>query len=354
VAIDQPKLNETAERVLGYLTGMGVGAMIYIGDKLGLYRAMDGAGPLTAKELAAKTNLNERWVHEWLHGQVAARLVDYRQGEFELTAENGMVLSQDDSPAFLSGGFQLMLPLLSQTDRMTTSFKTGRGTPYNDLGLEHAIGENRFSFPWMKANLVSNVLPKLEGVTQKLTAGAVVADVGCGSGRTLLEIAGAFPESRFEGYDNAALAIRLAEENQKKAGVTNALFYHKPATELPAEPRYDFVLTWDCLHDMGDPASAIRAIRRAIKPDGCWLIVDVAGADTPEGNYDHPMGALLYSFSILDCMAPGSSGDKPAQLGTLGFPEPVARRMVSEAGFTRFTRHTFADNPLNSFYEVRP
>ncbi len=353
-ALDQKKVEEVADKAVGYLCGAGVSALAYLGDRLGLYRALRDAGPSTSTELASRSRLHERWVREWLHGQASAGLVRYAGGaRFELTAEQAAVLADEDNPAFVGGGFALMIPLLQRWEDLFKSFQTGRGVPYNDLGADHAVGERRFSGPWMRANLVPIILPGLDGVVPKLSAGAKVADVGCGSGMALAEMAKAYPRAEFHGYDNAELAIAFANENIAKSGLRNAVFHCAAANTLPPDASFDFILTWDCLHDMTDPAGAMRAIRAAIKPDGAWLIVDINGTPTPEENYRHPLGALLYSLSVLDCLACSTHEDSGAGLGTLGLPESVARKMTAEAGFTRFVVRNFG-NALNSFYEVRP
>jgi 2-polyprenyl-3-methyl-5-hydroxy-6-metoxy-1,4-benzoquinol methylase len=353
-ALNPQEVEAIADRAIGYLSGAAVSALVYLGDQLGLYRALREAGPVTSAELAARSGLHERWVREWLHGQASAGLVRYAgDGRFELTGEQAAVLADEANPAFVSGGFALTFSLFQQWERLHESFRTGRGVPYNQLGRDHAVAESRFSAPWMRANLVPVILPGLDGVTPKLAAGAKVADLGCGSGRALLEMARAYPRSEFHGYDSAELAIRLGKEHVVASGLANVTFHLAAAATLEPDASFDFILTWDCLHDMTDPAGAMRAIRAAIKPDGTWLIVDINGMPTPEQNYEHPLGGLLYGFSVLDCLGCSTSEDGGAGLGTLGLPEGVARRMTAEAGFTRFTVRDFG-NPLNSFYEVRP
>jgi len=353
-SLDSKKVEEITDKAIGYLSGAGVSALIYIGDQLGLYRTLRRSGPATSAELAAKSGLHERWVREWLHGQASAGLVRYvGAGIFELTSEQAAVLADEENPAFVGGGFAVVFPTFQRWEKLFESFRTGRGVPYNELGADHAVGESRFSSPWMRANFVPVILPGLDGVTDKLAAGAKAADVGCGSGRALLEMARAYPDSEFHGYDSSDLAIRFAEERGAQSGLDNVTFHRAAANTLPPDASFDFVLTWDCLHDMTDPAGAMRSIRAAIKPDGTWLIVDVNGMPSPEENYDHPLGGLLYSFSVLDCLSCGTCEEGGAGLGTLGLPEPVARKMTVEAGFTRFTVRDFG-NPLNSFYEVRP
>ena len=348
------ELDALADLAVGYLSGAAVSALVCLGDQLGLYRALADIGPATSIELAASANLDERWVREWLHGQAGAGLVKHvGGGRYELTVEQAALLADQDSPAFLAGGFGLLFSLFQRWERLHESFRTGRGTPYNSLGSDHALNESRFSAPWMRASLVPVILPGLEGVTAKLARGAKAADVGCGTGKALLEMASAYPQSEFHGYDSSGVAIRFATENLTAAGLTNVTFHHADAAALEPDASFDFILTWDCLHDMTEPAAVMRAIRGAIKPDGNWLIVDIAGRPTPEENYDHPLAGLLYGFSVLDCLGCGTSAEGGAGLGTLGLPEPVARQLVTDAGFTRFTVRDF-DNPLNAFYEVRP
>jgi 2-polyprenyl-3-methyl-5-hydroxy-6-metoxy-1,4-benzoquinol methylase len=352
--LDPKKVEEISDRALAYLSGAGISGLIYLGDQLGLYRALEAGGSASSVELAKRAALNERWVREWLHGQASAGLVRYLgDGRYELTPEQAAVLAREDGPEFLAGGFALMMPLLSRWKPLFESFRTGRGARYNDLGHDHAVGESRFSAPWMHANLVSTILSGIEGLTSKLSAGAAVADIGCGTGKAAIAMAKAYPRSHFHGYDSAEVAVQLATKNLAAAGLDNVNFHHVAGRDLPANPKLDFVLTWDTLHDQTDPDATMRAIRRAIAPDGVWLIVDINGQPTPEENYDHPLGGLLYAFSVLDCLGCGTSQEGGASLGTLGLPEPIARQMTKEAGFTRFAVHDFG-NPLNSFFEVRP
>jgi ubiquinone/menaquinone biosynthesis C-methylase UbiE len=352
--LDPKRVEEIADKAIGYLSGAGIAALVYIGDHLGLYRVLREVGPVTSAELAGRSGLDERWVREWLHGQASAGLVRYAgEGRYELIAEQAAVLADETNPAFVGGGFPLMFSLFGRWKTLYESFRTGRGVPYNELGIEHVVGESRFSAPWMRANLVSVILPALESVTDKLLAGAKVADIGCGSGKALLEIAGAYPSSNYNGYDTSELAIRLAREHLANLGLSNVTFHQAGANNLKPDASFDFVLTWDCLHDMTNPAGAMRAIRHAIKPDGTWLIVDINGKSRPEENYDHPLAGLLYAFSVLDCLSCSTWEEGGAALGTFGLPESIARKMTMEASFTRFKVHDFG-NPLNSFYEVRP
>jgi 2-polyprenyl-3-methyl-5-hydroxy-6-metoxy-1,4-benzoquinol methylase len=352
--VDMEKAKKMAEQVFGILGGALVSGMIYLGDRLGFYRALRGTGPLTTDELAQKTGLNERWVREWLYGQAAAGLIDYRDGRFALTPEAALVLADEESPFFLAGGFCALPQQMAILERLQESFKTGLGLPYDALGPEGARGVERLLAPWYRTQLVPVALPKLDGVVARLNAGAKAADVGCGGGIALIQMARAFPKSDFHGYDISKYALARAESNKADAGVKNITFHDAAQEPIPADASFDFISTFDCLHDMAHPQKIMAAIRKALKSNGTWLIADIHGQPNFEQNLtDNPLAPLMYGFSVLCCMSSALSEPGGAGLGTLGFPEPVARRMVMEAGFTQFKSHDF-DNPINAYYEVRP
>jgi 2-polyprenyl-3-methyl-5-hydroxy-6-metoxy-1,4-benzoquinol methylase len=352
--IDMDKAKKTAEQIFGLLGGALVSAMIYLGDRMGLYRALNGAGAITSTELANKTGLHERWIREWLEGQAAARILDYRGGgRFTLSAETALVLADEASPLFLAGGFCMLPQQMAVLERLPESFKTGIGLNYDALGAEVNRGVERMLAPWFRTQLVPVALPRLEGLVPKLKAGAKVADVGCGAGVALIEMAKVYPQSAFHGYDIAKVALQRAAANATQAGVSNVKFHDASVDPIPADGSHDFITTFDCLHDMTRPDLVISAIRGAIKADGTWLIADVHGQPTFEQNLaDNPLAALMYGFSVLCCMSSALSEPGGLGLGTLGFPEPVARKMTAAAGFTRFAVKDF-DNPINAYYEVR-
>jgi SAM-dependent methyltransferase len=353
--IDPDKLNATVEQVFGYLGGAVIAGMIHLGDRLGLYRALAARGTMTSDELAAATGLHERWVREWLRGQAAAHLVDYEgDGRFALSPEGVMVLADEHSPAFAAGGFCGLPQQFAVLDKLPEAFKTGRGLPYDAFGLEGNRGVERMFAPWFRTMLVPVALPALDGVVRKLEAGAQVADVGCGAGVALIEMAKAHPRSQFHGYEISKCALERAAVNLAESGLRNVTFHDANGDALPDDGRFDLITTFDCLHDMPNPAPVIAAIRRAIKPDGTWLIADIKSAPTFEGNLaDNPMAGMMYGFSVLSCMSSALSEPGGAGLGTLGFTEELARTMTRDAGFTRFRTHDF-ENPMNAYYEVRP
>src|SRR6202521_1357075 len=353
--IDIEKAKKTAEQVFDMLGGALVSAMIYLGDRMGLYQALNGAGAVTTEGLAQKTGLHERWIREWLYGQAAASLIDYKgEGRFELSPESALVLANENSPFFLAGGFCALPEQMALLNLLPDSFKSGRGLTYDQFGPEVNRGVERLLAPWYRTQLVPSALPKLDGVVAKLQTGAIVADVGCGSGVALIEMAKAYPRTNFHGYDIAKIALARASENAKQAGIKNIIFHDASIDPIPADASHDFVTTFDCLHDMTRPDLVMKAIRAAIKPDGTWLIAAVHGQPTFEGNLkDNPLAPVMYGFSVLCCMSSALSEPGGLGLGTLGFPEPVARKMTAEAGFTRFTTRDF-ENPINAYYEVRP
>ena len=347
---------EVTLRLVSYVQGSLVTALAYLGDKLGLYRAMHGAGPLTPEELADRTGLHPRWVREWLYNQGAAGLVDHAgDGRFELSAEQGAILADEEGSMFylagLVAGYPASVGVLPQLEE---SFRTGIGLPYDAQGEEGAHGVARGFAPWYRHMLLPVVLPALDGVVPKLEAGASVADVGCGTGTALLIMAKAFPRSDFHGYELSQHALRIAAGNLAESGVTNVTFHDVRDEPLPDEPTFDFISTFDCVHDMTRPREVIKAIRTAIKDDGTYLIADIKALPTYEENVaNNPMAAMMYGFSVMSCMSSALSEPGGEGLGTLGFHPGLAREMTEAAGFTRFAEHDFG-NPVNTYYEVRP
>jgi 2-polyprenyl-3-methyl-5-hydroxy-6-metoxy-1,4-benzoquinol methylase len=353
--LDPAKLEATVKQVFGILGGAVVAGMVYLGDHLGLYRALAGAGPVTSPDLAAKTGLHERWLREWLRGQAAAGLIEYVGDErFELSPEGALALADESSPMFAVGGFTGLPAQIAVLEKLPESFRTGIGLPYDAFGIEGNRGVQRMLAPWFRTMLIPLALPTLDGVVPKLTRGAKVADIGCGAGVALVEMAKAFPASELHGYEISEHALTLAARDLAAAGVANLAFHDARTDPLPEDASFDLVTTFDCVHDMAHPDAVAGAIRRALKADGTWLIADIKSKPTFEENLrDNPMAAMMYGFSVMSCMSSALSEPGGAGLGTLGFTEELARTMTRAAGFTRFRRCDL-DHPMNAYYEVRP
>lgn len=344
-----------ALRVWAIKQGEVLALMVHLGDRLGLYRAMAGAGPLDAAAVAERASVHERWALEWLRSQAAAGLLETTDGtRFTLTPEAEAVLvDETGSLWFAAGAFHGSAATPDVVDRLADAFRSGIGLRYDDLGPSAAHTVERMLGPWTRLALVPMILPALDGVTDKLREGARVVDVGCGSGVALLALAAAFPSSTFEGYDPSMHAVDRARAKIDADKVTNVTVHLAEAAELPAGAGFDFVLTLDCLHDMAHPQQAMSAIRAAIADDGTWLVKDIRSSERWEDNLRNPLLAMMYGTSVATCMSSALSEPGGAGLGTLGLPPSLLRQMADEAGFTRFRQHDFAD-PANLYYEIRP
>lgn len=352
--IDREELKVFALNVWQYKQGEMVSLMIHLGDRLGLYKALDGLGPVSAKALAKRTGLHERWLLEWLKNQAAARLLTYHKGDlFELTAVGREVLVDEENSLFFAAGSFSEPTHPDIVRRLAEAFRTGIGLTYEDLGANAAHRTARTLGPWSRLALVSKILPALDGVSSKLEKGALVADVGCGAGVALTAMAAAFPQTEFHGFDPSATAIRQAQERVAQATLENVTFHVSRGEDIPQEPTFDFLLTLDCIHDMTRPDKVMGAIRKALKSDGTWLIKDIRSHPDFEKNMKNPLLAMMYAASVASCMSSAMSEPDGMGLGTLGFNPEVAKKMTGEAGFTQFKQHDFED-PANFYYEVRP
>jgi 2-polyprenyl-3-methyl-5-hydroxy-6-metoxy-1,4-benzoquinol methylase len=327
-------------------------ALVVMGDRLGLYRAMAGAGPLTPDDLAARTGTAERYVREWLNAQAAGAFVEYdpASGRYLLPAENAVALTDESSPAYLPGIFQLALGSVIDSPRITEAARTGAGLGWHEHGADVHEGCERFFRAGYHANLVNDWLPALDGVVAKLARGASVADVGCGHGASTVLMAGAFPASTFVGTDYHEASIAVARERAAQAGAGGRIRFEAVPAAALAGAGYDLVTMFDCLHDMGDPAGTARRVREALAPDGTWMIVEPAAGDRVE-DYLNPVGRVYYAFSTLLCTPSSLSHDVGLALGAQA-GEARIREVVTAGGFTRFRR--VAETPFNVVFEARP
>jgi len=352
VAIDEGKLNAFLGQVIGELGATVNAGLIVIGDRLGLYKAMAGAGPISSAQLAEKTGLAERYVREWLNAQAAGGYVTYdaTAQRYELPAEQALALANEDSPAFVGGAFELATATLKSIPKIEASFRTGAGFGWHQHDRGVATGCERFFRPGYNANLVSSWLPALDGVEDKLRVGARVADVGCGLGASTRLMAASYPRSHFSGFDYHQESIDLATQKAAAAGLGDRIkFEVAPASSFPGAG-YDLVTMFDCLHDMGDPIGAARHVKHSLAPDGAWLIVEPIAGDKVEQNLN-PVGRAYYAFSNFLCTPSSLSQDVGLALGAQA-GEARLTELLKQGGFTRVRRAT--ETPFNLILEARP
>ncbi len=349
-AIDQAKLDEFMGRFVGDLGAALSAALVVIGDRLGLYRAMADGSPVTPEELAERTGTDPRYVREWLSNQAAGGYVSYEDGGFRLSPEQSLALAQEGSPAFVPGAFQLATSLVKDEPVITEAFKTGAGVGWHEHHRDLFAGTERFFRPGYSANLISSWIPALDAVQAKLESGALVADVGCGHGASTILMAEAYPRSEFVGFDYHDGSIEVARRKASEAGVDGRVSFEvAPAKEYPGEG-YDFVAMFDCLHDMGDPVGAAAHVLTTLADDGTWMIVEPYAGDRLEDNLN-PVGRVFYGASTLVCTPASRDQEVGLALGAQA-GEARLRDVVTEGGFTRFRRAT--ETPFNIVLEARP
>jgi SAM-dependent methyltransferase len=349
---DPAKLDAFMGKMLTDMGAAASAALILIGDKLGLYKALAEIGPATPKALADKTGTAERYVREWLAAQAAAGYVQYlaENGTYAMTPEQATALADESSPAFVGGAFDIIQSMFADEPKVTAAFKSGKGVGWHEHSACLFRGTERFFRPGYAANLVQNWLPALDGVVAKLERGAKVADVGCGHGASTIVMAKAFPKSKFVGFDYHGPSVERARQAAADAGVADrCTFEVAPAKSFPGSG-YDLVAMFDCLHDMGDPAAAAKHVREALAPDGTFLLVEPAAADTVEGNLN-PVGRVFYAASTMICVPASLSQEVGLALGAQA-GEARLREVVTAGGFTRFRKAT--STPFNLVFEARP
>jgi 2-polyprenyl-3-methyl-5-hydroxy-6-metoxy-1,4-benzoquinol methylase len=352
MAIDQDKLHEFLVKAIVDFGATFNAALIRIGDKLGLYKALAAGGPQTSAELAKKTGTAERYVREWLSAQAAGGYVTYDPGagKFYLSEEQAFAMADESSPVFLPGAFQVALAAVKAEELLTERFKTGKGLGWHEHHHELFEGTERFFRPGYAANLVATWIPSLEGVDQKLKSGGRVADIGCGLGASTILMAKSYPKSEFVGFDYHDKSIESAKQRAKDAGVSDRIrFEVAKAKDYPGKD-YDFVTFFDCLHDMGDPAGASAHVRSTLKKDGTWMIVEPNAGDKLEDNLN-PIGRAFYGASTLLCTPASLDQEVGLALGAQA-GEKRLREVVTSGGFTRFRRAT--QTPFNLIFEARP
>ena len=355
MVVDETKLHELLGKAVNEW-GAAEGALLtFAGDKLGLFRAMAGAGELTPEELAKKTGTHPRIIKEWLAAQAAGGFVTYNpaSGTYILPEEQAFVLIDENSPAYIAGFYQTLVSLFKDQEKIIEVFRTGKGLGWGDHHHYLFEGTERFFKPGYAANLTTSWIPSLEGVEDKLRrrggGETKVADVGCGHGASTILMAKAYPNSKIIGFDYHRPSIEWARKNAEKEDLKNITFEIAGSTDYPGDD-YDLVTFFDCFHDMGNPSAAAKHVLQALKKkDGTWMLVEPFANDKLEDNFN-PLGRALYSGSTMICV-PASLNENGPALGAQAGEERI-REVVMSAGFSKFRRAT--QTPFNLVFEARP
>ena len=349
--LDQMKLHEFVMKAVGEMGAAMNAALIVIGDKLGLYKAMSGAGPMTSAELAKKTGTAERYVREWLASQAAGGFITYdaATGKYTLPPEQALALADETSPVFLPGFFQVVAACVKDEPKIADAFRSGKGVGWHEHDHGLFAGTERFFRPNYRAHLVSEWIPALGDTEAKLKTGAKVADVGCGLGTSTILMAQAYPKSTFVGFDYHDGSINMAREAAAKAGVGDRVkFEVAKAKDYPGKG-FDLVAFFDCLHDMGDPEGAARHVKESMASDGAWMIVEPFANDKLEDKLN-PIGRVYYAASTMLCTPASLSQEVGLALGAQA-GEGRLSKILKAAGFSRVRRA--AETPFNIVLEAR-
>jgi SAM-dependent methyltransferase len=350
--VDEAKLEQFMGKAVTDMAAAMTLLLMAIGDKLGIYKAMAGAGAMTAEQVATKTGLTERYVREWLGNQVASGYVEYdpTKKRYTLPDEHAFALADEESPVFLGGAFDVFGATWAAEDKIAEAFQTGKGVGWHEHHPRLFRGTERFFRPGYKANLTAAWIPALKGVEKQLNAGAAVADVGCGHGASTILLAKTYPNSTFAGFDYHSGSIAEASKRAAEAGVADRVSFEVATAQSFPGTGFDLVATFDCLHDMGDPVGAARHIRESLASDGTWLIVEPAAGATLSDNLN-PVGRIYYGFSTFLCVPNALSQPGGYALGAQAGANQIGD-VVTEGGFTRFRQSE--QTPFNLVFEGRP
>ncbi len=351
MAINPDKLMAFMGKLVGDLGAMmSIGPMI-IGEKLGLYKAMADGVPMNAAQLAARTNTEERYVREWLCAQAASGFIEYDEAAalFSMTEEQAAALGTEGGPFYFLGAIEVAIAMVRDEPQILEAFRTGKGVGWHEHDMCLFRGTERFFRPGYMRHLLTEWIPALDGVKEKLEAGGRVADVGCGHGASTILMAQAFPRSHFWGFDYHAPSIEKARAAAAAAGVEDrTTFEVAPAKSYPGKG-YDLVAFFDCLHDMGDPAGAARHVHATLADTGVWMIVEPMANDRLEQNLN-PVGRVFYSASTFVCTPASRAQEVGLALGAQA-GEARLRQVISEGGFAHVRRA--AETPFNMVLEAK-
>jgi SAM-dependent methyltransferase len=352
-AVNPTRQEKFVEKVVEQISGTMTTLLGAIGDRLGLFKNLADQGPATSAELASRTKLNERYLREWLGGMATAGYLDYDGStkRFNLPAEHASVLAHENGPFFIGGIYQMLPAQAGVFDQVVSAFRNGGGvsqSQYTDMMWD---GLERLTSTWFENLLLQQWIPAMPDVKAHLERGCDVADVGCGRGRGLIKLAQAFPRSRYIGYDNFGPTVARATANAREAGVSDRVRFEECDVSKGLPVQFDVIATFDVVHDAVDPLRLLQSIRRALRPGGVYVCLDINCSDKLEENAN-PLGAMFHGVSVFYCMTT-SLANNGAGLGTLGFHEAKVRELCGKAGFSS-VRRVPLENPFNNLYEARP
>jgi SAM-dependent methyltransferase len=349
--LDEQKLQELVGKMLGDVAAAMGASLVLLGDKLGLYKRLASDGPLTSADLAARTGTAERYVHEWAAAQAAAGYINYdaASGRFSMSTEQALVLADESGPAFFPGVYEIAAAAIRDEPKLANAFRSGRGVGWHEHDPCLFRGTERFFRPSYAMHLVSEWIPALDGVKEKLERGARVADVGCGHGASVILMAKAFPKSQFFGFDYHEPSILRAREAAQEAGLAGRAQFER-ASAKDYGGTFDLVAFFDCLHDMGDPVGAATHVKTTLGKDGTWMVVEPFANDRLEDNLN-PIGRLFYAASANICVPASLSQEIGLGLGAQA-GEARLREVIGAGGFSRVRRAT--TTPFNLVLEARP
>ena len=350
-AIDPDKLNAFLNLAVGDMGAALHSAVVLMGDRLGLFRAMRDGTPVTSQQLSERTGVRERYVREWLKANAASKYVDYDPATdtYSMNPEQAFALAEDNTALDLPGFHYMLASIMRDEGKLTEAFRDGRGFGWHEHDKDLFVGCERFFRPTYLMHLVSEWLPALTGVEAKLKAGAKVADIGCGHGASTLLMAKAYPQSKFTGFDYHGKSIESAQASAKRQNLQDAVTFEESAAASIPGSGYDLVTTFDCLHDMGDPVGAAKHIKKALAPGGTWMIVEPIAGDDTAANLN-PVGRIYYSASTVLCVPASLSQDVGLGLGAQA-GEKRLREVLQEGGFSQVRRA--AETPFNMVLEAR-
>ena len=351
MAVDEAKLNDLVGRIVGEFGAIASAPLVVLGDRLGIFRKMAGAGAMSADDVSEATGIRLRYAQEWLNAMAASGYVEYDAAgdSYRLSDEAALVFVDENSPAYLAGGFEVLSSFFHDLDKVQHAFTTGTGLGWHQHHPMLFSGTERFFRAGYNAHLVPEWIPALEGVDARLRAGARVADVGCGFGASTIVLANAYPKSQFTGFDYHPQSIETANRKAREAGVADRVTFRTAGAKDYPGKDYDLIAFFDCLHDMGDPVGAGRHVRETLAPDGAWLIVEPFAGDTVAENLN-PVGRVYYAASTMVCTPCSLSQEVGLGLGAQA-GERRLRKVAEEAGFSHFRRAT--QTPFNLIFEAR-